>query len=100
MSRASNADRRRLTRRRRLVALGTAMAKINHDLRGILSPALLTAERLQMHADPAVKRAGDVLTRTVERATELARRTLEFARDAPLSKVRPASQLVGVVGAP
>src|SRR5262249_5909951 len=56
-----------------------------HDLRGILSPAMLTAERLQMSADPSVKRAGDVVLRTVERATELAKRTLEFARETPLA---------------
>ncbi len=72
-----------LWRNARLAALGTAMAKVSHDLRGILSPALLTAERLQMSQEPSVKRAGDVLVRTVERATELVRRTVEFARETP-----------------
>jgi signal transduction histidine kinase len=73
-----------LSRNARLAALGTAMAKVNHDLRGILAPAMLTAERLQMHADPAIQRAGDVLLRSVERAAELTRRTLEFTREAPV----------------
>jgi hypothetical protein len=41
---------------------------LRHDLRGILSPAMLIADRLQSHADPAVQRAGAVVMRTVERA--------------------------------
>jgi signal transduction histidine kinase len=77
-----------LWRNARLAALGTAVAKVNHDLRGILSPAMLTAERLQDHADPAVRRAGDLLIRAVERAAELTRRTLDFAREAPLTLPR------------
>jgi signal transduction histidine kinase len=87
-----------LWRNARLAALGTALAKISHDMRGILAPALLTAERLQMSQDASVKRAGDVLVRTVERATELVRRTVEFSRDTPtalpkrLMALRPAAE--------
>ena len=47
-----------LWRNARLAALGTVVAKVSHDLRGILTPALLTAERLQLNADPRVQRAG------------------------------------------
>lgn len=72
-----------LWRNARLAALGTAVAKVSHDLRGILSPALLTAERLQASADPQVRRSGDSLVRTVERASELVKSTLEFAREVP-----------------
>ncbi len=49
-------------------AEGLAIQSLRHDLRGILSPALLIADRLQAHADPSVQRAGSVVTRTVERA--------------------------------
>ncbi len=77
-----------LWRNARLAALGTAVAKISHDLRGILSPALLTAERLQMSQEPPIKRAGDTLVRAVERATELVRRTVEFAREIPVAPQR------------
>lgn len=80
-----------LWRNARLAALGTAMAKVSHDLRGILSPALLTAERLQMSQEPSVKRAGDVLVRTVERAKDLMQRTVEFAREIPVGL--PKSQM-------
>jgi signal transduction histidine kinase len=75
--------RHALWRNARLAALGSAVARISHDLRGILAPALLTAERLQGHQDKAVQRAGDILVRTVDRATDLVRRTLDFAREGP-----------------
>lgn len=74
-----------LWRNARLAALGAALAKVSHDLRGILAPALLTAERLQGNADPALRRTGDSIARTVERATELMRDTLEFAGAVPAS---------------
>lgn len=86
-----------LWRNARLAALGTAVAKISHDLRGILSPALLTAERLQMSQEPSIKRAGDTLVRAVERATELVRRTVEFAREIPVSPRRERLALRHVV---
>ncbi len=46
-----------------------ALSALRHDLRGILSPALLMSDRLIAHPDPAIQRAGDVILRTVERAT-------------------------------
>jgi signal transduction histidine kinase len=72
-----------LWRNARLAALGAALAKVSHDLRGILAPALLTAERLQGNTDPTLRRIGDSIARTVERATELVRNTLEFAGEVP-----------------
>jgi signal transduction histidine kinase len=77
-----------LWRYARLAALGTAVAKVSHDLRSILAPALLSAERLQSHADPSVRRIGDMVVRAVERATELVRGGLEFAREGPTILVR------------
>ena len=45
--------------------------RLRHDIRGVLSPVLLTADRLVKHSDPAVQRSGAILVRTVERATVL-----------------------------
>ncbi len=72
-----------LWRNARLAALGTVVAKVSHDLRGILTPALLTAERLQMNADTKVQRAGETLVLAVDRATDLVRSTLDYAREGP-----------------
>ncbi len=53
----------------RLAALEAKTSSLRHDLRGILSPALLTAERLLSHEDPAIRRAGEMMVKTVERAS-------------------------------
>jgi signal transduction histidine kinase len=86
-----------LWRNARLAALGTAVAKVSHDLRGALSPALLAAERLQANADPAIQRTGDVLAGAVDRATALVRTTLDFTRDAPPPPARARVRLAGLV---
>jgi hypothetical protein len=54
----------------RLQNLEARTSSLRHDLRGILSPALLTAERLLGHEDPVIRRAGEMMVKTVERATE------------------------------
>ena len=84
-----------LWRNARLTGLGTMVAKVSHDLRGILTPALMTAERLQANPDPRVQRSGEMLVQVVDRATDLVRRTLDYARDGP-----PPLQLAPVALAP
>ncbi len=53
----------------RLAALEAKTSSLRHDLRGILSPALLTAERLLGYEDPIIRRAGEIMVKTVERAS-------------------------------
>jgi len=84
-----------LWRNARLAALGTVVAKVSHDLRGILTPALLSAERLQLNADPRVQRAGEILVQAIDRAADLVRRTLDYAREGP-----PPLELAPVALAP
>ena len=72
-----------LWRNARLAALGTAVAKVSHDVRGILSSAMLSADRLSTHADPNVRRAAETVLRSIERATELVGQTLAYTRDGP-----------------
>jgi hypothetical protein len=45
------------------------VTSLRHDLRGILSPALLTADRLLENENPAMRRMAEVVIRTVDRAT-------------------------------
>ncbi len=49
-------------------------SQLRHDLRGILSPAMLTADRLAANQDPIARRAGEAMISTVERAEERLRR--------------------------
>lgn len=45
------------------------LRRLRHDLRGILSPALMTADRLLMSTeDPLAKRAAETMVETIERA--------------------------------
>lgn len=57
-------------RAERLKVLEAQTSALRHDLRGVLSPALLTADRLTAHEDPKVSRTGEVVIRAINRATE------------------------------
>jgi signal transduction histidine kinase len=86
-----------LWRNARLAALGTAVAKISHDLRNILSSALLVADRLEESADPMAQRAAKTLIPAVERAAELVSRTVDFAREGPPAIIRSRVVLRGLI---
>ena len=73
-----------LTQRRHLAALGAAVAKIQHDLRGVLSTALVVSDRLESSADPEVQRVTPTLVASIDRAVKLASETLHYVgRDQP-----------------
>lgn len=63
-----------------LAALGTAVAKINHDLRNILATAQLVSGRLAGSEDPEVKRVAPTLVRSLNRAVALCTNTLRYGR--------------------
>lgn len=69
--------------RSHLAELGSAVAKINHDLRNSLASAQLVSDVLAKSEDPRVKRAAPRLERALERAIELATATLDYGKSAP-----------------
>ncbi len=69
-----------LRQKTRLAALGTAVSKINHDLRNILTTARLVSDSMADSADPRVRRVTPTLVRAIDRAVDLCERTLTFAR--------------------
>lgn len=73
--------RRALGERRRLAALGGAVAKINHDLRNSLSTAVLASDRLTHSEDANVRRLAERLLGALDRAVQLCAQTLDFARE-------------------
>jgi signal transduction histidine kinase len=94
--------RRALTQRARLAALGTAVAKINHDLRNILATARLVTDSLTTSAAPEVRRILPRLIDAIDRAVALCTRTLDFshAQASPLAPSRFAlAPLIEEVGA-
>jgi signal transduction histidine kinase len=84
------AVRAALRQQSRLAALGSAVARINHDLRNILSSAALVSERLAASGDPEVRRVTPRLMQALDRAADLCARTLAYARDGelPISPAR------------
>lgn len=69
-----------LRSRARLVALGEAVAKINHDLRNMLTSAQMASERLADSPDPEVARVLPRLERALGRAAALSRNVLEYGK--------------------
>ncbi len=69
-----------LRQKERLAQLGTAVAKISHDLRNILTTAQLFADRLENSADPAVARSAPKLVNSISRAVNLCESTLAFGK--------------------
>lgn len=70
-----------LNQKTRLAALGTAVTKINHDLRNILSTASMVSERLTLSDDPEVQRTVPKLFDAIDRAVTLCGKTLHYTRE-------------------
>lgn len=98
-----------LLQKTRLAALGTAVTKVNHDLRNILATASLISDRLGKSGDPAVRSMAPALVGAIDRALHLCAQTLQFTREGPvqldlqrfdlrdlLTEVREAVAEVGV----
>ena len=80
-----------LQSRARLAALGEAVAKINHDLRNMLTSAQIASERLASSPDPRVAQAMPRLERALGRAVRLAEGVLEYGRsEEPAPQAAPA----------
>lgn len=69
-----------LNSRARLAALGEAVAKINHDLRNMLTSAQIASERLSASRDPKVAQALPRLERALDRAVKLATDVLVYGK--------------------
>ena len=69
-----------LRQKERMAQLGGAVAKVNHDLRNILTTAQLFADRMEMSEDPAVKRTAPKLVNSITRAVNLCESTLAFGK--------------------
>ncbi|MDO8381228.1 HAMP domain-containing sensor histidine kinase [Phenylobacterium sp.] len=69
-----------LNSRARLAQLGEAVAKINHDLRNMLTSAQIASERLAASRDPKVAQALPRLERALDRAVKLATDVLVYGK--------------------
>ena len=69
-----------LKRETRLAALGGAVARIHHDLKGILATVSFASARLADAADPRSRQLTELLAQSVRRAVNLCASTLDLAR--------------------
>ena len=72
--------RQALRQREHLAHLGSAVARIQHDLRNILTTAQLASDRLSTSSDPAVKALTPRLVQSIDRAISLASSTLRYGK--------------------
>jgi signal transduction histidine kinase len=67
-----------LKQKERLAQLGGAVSKISHDLRNILTSAVLFTDRIESSEDPTVRRLAPKLVNSITRAVNLCESTLAF----------------------
>ena len=95
-----------LAQREKLANLGEAVAKINHDMRNVLSAAVLVSDSLTDSKDPVVVRVAPRVTGAIDRAVHLCQQMLTYlntpqqlnlrrvAMDGFLDEIRRALALV------
>jgi signal transduction histidine kinase len=83
--------------RARMVALGEAVAKINHDLRNMLTSAQFASERLAGSGDPKVAQALPRLERALDRAVRLAEGVLAYGKSEEAAPKRQTVSLASAV---
>jgi signal transduction histidine kinase len=88
-----------LNSRARLAALGEAVAKINHDLRNMLTSAQIASERLAALKDPKVSQALPRLERALDRAVKLASDVLAYGKTQEAAPETRAVRLADAVEA-
>ncbi len=96
------AVRQAISQHARLAALGTAVTKVNHDLRNMLSTALVVSDRIAETGSPEIRKLAPALVNAIERATKLCTGTLAYTREGapPLTLVRfPLSPLIDEIEA-
>lgn len=87
-----------LGQQERLATLGMAMAKINHDLRNVLTSTQLISDRLADDKDERISAMGKRLVRAVDRGVKLCEATLSFSQSAQERPQVRALRLASLVG--
>jgi len=86
-----------LAQRKRLAELGMAVARINHDLRNILTAAQLISDRIAAIPDPLAQRLAPRLVATLDRAIQFCRATLTYGAAREQAPERRAFDLSALV---
>jgi hypothetical protein len=79
----------------RIAQLETLVASLRHDLRGVVTPAVLIADRLRNSSDPTIQRSAARITDVVERILSRLNATYELVP--PRGEAGP---VIGAMGKP
>ncbi len=90
--------RQAFVQQERLATLGMAMAKINHDLRNVLTSTQLISDRLAADKDKRISSMGERLVRAVGRGVKLCEATLKFSQSVEERPEPRKLQLATLVG--
>jgi signal transduction histidine kinase len=82
-----------LKQKTHLAALGLAVAKISHDLRNILTPVQLFADRLATLPDPNIQRTMPKIMSALDRAISLCQNTLAYGQASEPAPQRTSVEL-------
>ena len=80
LARMAGVARNELVQRDKLASLGEGIAKINHDMRNVLSSAVLLSDSLEASTDPSVKKAAPIVSQAIERAVLLCGQILTYIK--------------------
>jgi len=72
-----------LQHRERLAEIGEGVAKINHDIRNVLSSATLVSDALMASDDDNVRKSAPFVMRSLEQAVDLCQSMLDYLKQAP-----------------
>lgn len=86
-----------LGEKKRLADLGSAVARINHDLRNLFATMQLVSDTLERVDDPRVQRAAPRLVRALERGIKLCESTLEYGRTGDVETQQTRQPLLPVI---
>ena len=86
-----------LRQKERLAQLGSAVSKISHDLRNILTSAQLFTDRIETSEDPLVRRMAPKLVNSITRAVHLCESTPAFGKAEEPSPTLTVFELSDVV---
>lgn len=75
-----------LRQRERLADIGEAVAKINHDIRNVLSSATLVADTILASDDPRVRHAAPPIVRSLEQSVALVQSMMDYLTDTPAAE--------------
>lgn len=78
-----------LRQKDRLADIGTAVAKINHDLRNILGAATLVSDALEDSNDPRIRAVGPIISNSISEAAQFCQHMLDYLNAQPEPKPLP-----------